>query len=207
MITLTKSTNSFIYGKCVQIAVCEAFDEKMSTVDNYLLKTFGERDEQDGYTDKEVDIICKEMGSRNNVKVDSILLNKKDNINVMSTVTLLRGSLIITTDMHCLYVQDCVIYDSLMLIKPAFLFEKVTGIWSIKNSAITSNKKPFKDFLTIDDTKGVVDLNMNEIMVTATLINDLLPNMAFSEIRQVITSNNITPSPVLNQLLSNYLIV
>lgn len=207
MITITKSTNSFIYGKCVQVAVCEAFDEKMSTIDKCITKMFGERDDEDGYTDEEVDLLCKEIGRRNNVDVKSIILCNQDSVTVMGATGLFPGALIVTTEFHCLYIEDHVIYDTLVLIKPAFLFERITGIWSIKKDLSKSIKKSFKDFITIDESSNTVNTNMNETLITAMVVNDLLNDSNLLSVQQLITGKMLSVSPALNHLLSNYLIV
>lgn len=206
MITLTKSSYSFMYGKCVQIAVCEAFDEKMSTVDNFLLETFGKRDEEEGYTDTEIDILVKEMGRRNNIEVRSVTLDEEDNITVEGATSIFPDAILLTTDIHCMYIENHVIYDTLILVKPAFLFENVRTVWSIKKDMTKSNKKPYNEFITVDNNSNVVSSKMNETLITAILINDLLTDSNIRGVRDMMVDKMLSPSNPVNHLLTNYLI-
>lgn len=209
MIKVTKSTHTFVYGKCVQVAICEAFNEKMSDVDKYLNERFGERHLEEGYTDKEIDVLCRYMGEKNNVEIRSVKMRKSEKFRLFDAVMLLPGAFIATTDAHCVYIEKGVIYDTLVLVRPAFLYENLTSLWAIKKEDSDMNKVPISDILEFDRTGRITkSINTSDLVLSAVIINEILAERPDIDIAAFMSQQSFsTLSPGFRNILQNFITV
>ena len=189
-IRISKSTHTFVFGKCVQIALCEAFDEKMSVVDNLMKSTFGERDMVEGYTNGEINRVISILSKKHNISVQkcnmSIIVGTKKHTDVspMMIAGLSSGCFIATTYQHAMYFEDGTFYDSYLLVKPDIAQDSLSCIWVINREPI---KKPLPEYAEIDFTNAS-DNNR--------------PAMKYDNMSQFVTANLFTNAIMCNSELN-----